>query len=798
MMKKQLFSWFALLFLSFTLLAQTQTIKGTILDKQSEMPLIGATVALVGDMPMGTTTDANGYFRLENVPLGRQALQINYLGYSSMTIPNVVVTAGKEVILELTLEESLASLQEVVVTADAEKDKAINEMAAVSARTFSLEEVNRYSGGRGDVARLVGNFAGVATANDSRNDIVIRGNSPTGVLWRLEGIPIPNPNHFSTLGTTGGPVGALNTNLLKNSDFMTSAFPAEYGNALAGVFDLGFRSGNRDRSEFMLQMGAFTGMEAMAEGPLKKGNGSSYLVAGRYSFVSVAQEVGLNVGTNAIPNYRDIAFKIDFGDSKLGKFGLFGIGGVSDINFDRNEVDETDLFTAPDENSYAESQFGVIGLKHNYLIGNKTYIRTVIAASNSGNIFTQDRFLLTDENKEIELRIFDVNNTTNRYSLSSYVNHKANAKLTFRSGVLLEREQLTLENITRDETPDLDGDGLPDAFLVYGFEGGATIIQPFGQAKYRLNSALTLNAGLHGQYLDLNDNFVLEPRLALSWNVAANQTINIGYGLHQQNQPLPILLIQEPITTGDFIESNRNLKFTRSNHFVLGYDIKLGKEWRGKLETYYQAIDRVPIEATPSSFSILNVGADFGFPDDAYGLVNEGTGYNTGVELTIEKFYSKGYYTLLTASLFDSKYKGSDGVERNTTFNNQYVLNFLAGKEITVNKRIALTFDTKFTIAGGRYYTPIDLVASKAIGREVRVKEEAFSLQYAPYLRWDVKFGMRMNSAKQKLSHQFYFDIQNVTNNQNIFVDRYNRLTNQVNTVYQIGFFPDFMYRLQF
>jgi len=797
-MIKNVCSLVVALFLMSHAVAQTQIVKGIITDKQSEMPLIGATITLITSENIGSTTDLDGYFRLPEVPLGRHDFQVSYLGYNSITLPNVVVTAGKEVMLNIALEESIEQLNEVVITAEVEKDKAINEMATISARTFSVEEVNRYSGGRSDVARLAGNFAGVSTSDDSRNDIVIRGNSPTGVLWRLEGIPIPNPNHFSTLGTTGGPVSAMNPNLLSNSDFLTSAFPAEYGNALAGVFDLGFRNGNRDNYEFMIQTAAFSGFEAMAEGPINKDNGSSFIVAGRYSFVGLAGNLGLDIGTNATPNYYDLSFKINLGNSPIGRFTLFGIGGKSDIFFDRNEIAEDDLFAAADEDSFADSQFGVVGLKHNLLIDDRTYLRTVIAASNSGNVFNQDRFFNENTSEEFSLRIFEIDNNTNRYSVSSYLNRKFNARLTGRAGILVENEQYDLQNTAREGMPDLDRDGFPDATVVYDFEEGSTMVQPFAQVQYRLNPKWTFNAGLHAQYLNLNDNFALEPRLAINWNFAPTQTLSLGYGLHQQNHPLPILLIKEEVAENIFEESNRDLEFTRSHHFVLGYDVKLGKSWRGKLETYYQAIDRVPIDPFLSSFSLLNLGADFGFPSNAYGLVNEGTGYNTGVELTIEKFFSDGFYGLLTTSIFDSKYEGSDGVERNTAFNNGYVINVLAGKEFRVGKRHSVTFDTKFTTAGGRYYTPIDLEASKLAQSEIRDESRAFSLQYDSYLRWDVKFGFQLNSKKRKFSQQFYLDIQNVLNRENIFVQRYNRQSNEVNNVLQTGFFPDFMYRVQF
>ena len=780
------------------LFAQTQTVKGQITDKQSEMPLIGATIVWLGDAAQtGAVTDVDGYFSLENIPVGRHAFQVSYIGYSNLTIPNVVVTAGKEVVLNLALEESITKLDEVVVTASAEKDKAQNDLATISARQFSLEEVNRYSGGRSDVARLAGNFAGVSTPDDSRNDIVIRGNSPTGVLWRIEGIPIPNPNHFATFGTTGGPVSALNPNMLRNSDFLTSAFPAEYGNALAGVFDLGFRSGNRDNHEYTMQLGAVSGLEAMAEGPL---GGGSYAVAGRYSFVGIAKDAGLPIGTNATPDYQDIAFKLDFANGKAGKFTLFGIGGLSDIAFLHDEIDESDLFAAPNEDAYAKSRFGVVGLRHNLILDETAYLRTVVAASTSQNQFDSDEYFDQGTDSEKLLRITTVDNKEYRLSLSSYLNKKFSARFTGRAGILAEGYSYDLDTQDRDNAPDLDGDGEPDWRTVYRFDDQTTLLQAFAQTQYKISPEWTLNTGLHVQYLALNETAALEPRLALNWGFKPGNTLNIGYGMHHQVQPLPLLLLESEDANGNTLRTNFDLGFTRSHHFVVGYDVKLGNDWRGKAEVYYQSVENVPVESTPSSFSILNVGADFVFPDDKFNLVNEGTGNNYGVELTLEKFFSKGYYTLVTASIYDSNYKGSDGIERSTAFNNGYVLNVLAGKEFKIGKekRHALTFDTKLTTAGGRYYTPVDLALSQQYGTEIRDESKAFSEQFDPYFRWDVKFGVQFNSKKRKLSQQFYLDIQNVTNNENIFARRYNEQTNQVNEVYQVGFFPDFMYRLQF
>ena len=786
-----------LLFPAF-LFSQSQTVRGTVLDKQAETPLIGATIQVMNVEPgIGATTDLDGKFALKNVPVGRQTLRISYLGYEAQTIPNVLVNAGKEVLLTLKMEESFTAMDEVVVVAKVNKDKAINDLATISARQFNTEEVSRYSGGRGDVGRLVANFAGVAASNDARNDIIIRGNAPTGVLWRLEGIPIPSPNHYSTLGTTGGPVSALNPNMIGNSDFLTSAFPAEYGNATAGVFDINLRKGNRDRFEFMGQVGAFTGFEGAIEGPIRKGKGS-FVVAYRHSFAEVAQAAGLNVGTSATPKYKDLTFNVDFGSTKAGNFSVFGIGGYSSIDFLGAEIDTTDLFANPTQNAYNVSKFGVLGLKHNILLNDHAYIRTVLSASHSGNSFETDDLEMTDAQGEL-LQTNDVLDAGDTYRLSSFYNDKISRRFTLRTGILLQSQNLDTYVKTREGIPDFDGNGQPDLFIQRDFNGDFRQAEAFVQTQWRIAARLTLNTGLHGLYFDKTEDVAIEPRVALNWQFAPKSTLNLGYGLHNQTQPLPVFLFRERQSDGTPVETNNDLGFTRSQHFVLGWDYKPAASWRVKAETYFQLLSDVPIESTPSSFALLNAGADFVFPEKN-NLVNEGTGTNIGAELTVEKFFSQGWYSLVTVSVFDSKYKGSDGIERSTAFDGGYVANALAGKEFKLGStgRRVLTLDTKVTAAGGRPYTPVDLLASKAAGREVLLENLAFSQRLDGYFRWDVKIGMRINSSKRKLSQTFFLDFQNVTNNQNIFAIRYNEVRNEVGKTYQIGFFPDLMYRVEF
>ncbi|KLT68899.1 TonB-dependent receptor [Flavobacterium sp. ABG] len=774
--------------------AQTGAVKGKVIDKQSEKPLVGVLVTLVGNESIEAVTDSNGNFKLLNIPIGRQNLTISFTGYENTSVSDLDVTTGKDNLLTISMIEKFNALDEIVVTSGSSKAKAINKMALVSTKQFTTEEVNRYAGGRSDVARLVSNFAGVSTGDDSRNDIVVRGNSPSGMLWRIEGMPVPSPNHFSTLGTTGGPISALNPNLLANSDFLTSAFPAEYGNAISGVFDLSFRKGNPDDYEYMISAGAYPGVEFMAEGPLGK-KGGSFVAAARYGFVGV---LGL-AGTDAQPNYRDISFNVDLGKSKIGNFSVFGIYGTSDIKFLGSKIDKEDPFAAQDEDAFVKSGFASIGVKHNLEIGTRSYLKTIIGASNAENSYRNDRYYGFQTPNETKLSFTDIKNSENRITFSTLFNSKINKKITFRAGLLFEHYTLDAKMASRDRQQDSDGDGYPDFVQVVDNNGSYNIMQPFAQGQFRLTEKLTFNAGVHGQYFSINKEFVLEPRTALSYAVNPKNTISFGFGIHHQSVPVPVLFLNE-FVDGNPLQTNKNLDLVESKHYVLGYDVRLAKKWRGKVEVYYQDINKAAVQSFPSSYSSLTEGADFGYSIDKTSLISKGKGYNQGIEFTVEKFFSEGYYALFTTSFFESKYKGSDGIDRNSPFNNGYVINLLGGKEFRIGKekKNVFSIDTKFTTAGGRYYTPVDLAASNDAGYEIRDDANAFSKQYDPYLRLDIKFGIKFNSKKKKRFHQFYIDFQNVTNHTNIFTKEYNRLTNSINQKDQIGFSPDFGYKFQF
>jgi len=776
-----------------TLAQSTQVVRGVVTDKTSEKPITGVSVTISGTN-LGTITDGSGRYVLPAVPLGRHAIAFGSAGYHQITIPEVLVTAGHEVILDAALEQRLVTLNTFTITArSAKKGAATNEFSAGSARSFNPEDVTRFAGGRNDPSKLVSNYAGVAANSDARNDIVVRGNSPSGVLWRIDGSPAPSPNHFSTLGATGGPVSALNTDMLKTSDFLTGAFPAEYGNAVAAVFDIDFRSGNSSKHEEMFQFNVFSGLEATVEGPLNnKNNGAAYLASYRYGVAQIAQSFGINIGTQAVPHYQDWSFNITTGNGVLGKWSFFGMGGLSNISLIGSKVDSTDFYGQPDQDGYLKSNFTYVGVKNTLDLDSRTYLRTVVTYAHTLDRYDQYRYPDPVPPYEDRWLNYFNHNTTSSVRFSSFLNKKVNSRFSYRVGASGEALGLNIQVLDKTARP-----AAASFDTVSNYDGTLFLLQYFGQFKYRFSEQFSVIGGLHGMHFEQSS--AVEPRLSFVYQLPAGQSISLSYGLHSQLQPLPVYFQTYDETEQVRDSTNRKLGFTRAQHVVLGYEWRFLAEWRFKAEAYYQYLFDVPVERTPSGFSMLNAGADFGFPDKV-GLVNKGSGTNKGVELTLERFLNRGYYVLLTGSLFDSRYKGSDGIERNTAFNYKYVFNALAGKEWKVGRSgsDAFTFDVRLSTIGGRYATPVDVGASLKAGYEIDDTLHYFSNRLSDYFRFDTKFGYRTNSKKRRLSQTVYLDLQNITNRKNIFLLEYDQAKGNTVPVYQIRFFPDILYRIEF
>ena len=787
------FSIFLLLLFGYTLahaqsIALTQTVKGIVTDEQSGNILYNVTVAVDNiQQPITTVSDSTGAFKLLNVPIGRRQIKVSITGYEDAWLSNIEVTSSKEVVLEIRMKEKVQKLGEIVIKSGKSKNRALNEAALISARQLSTDEAFRYAGTRSDPSRMAQNFAGVSGTNDGRNDIIIRGNSPAGVLWRMDGIDIPNPNHFSTLGSTGGPVSMLNINTLKNSDFLTSAFPSQYGNAIAGVFDLKMRNGNNEKNEFLGQMG-FNGFEFGAEGPLNKNTKASYLADYRYSMVAALQNLGLKFGTgSATPYYQDGTFKINMPTKKAGIFSVFGLGGESHIHFPPESQGKDNLYSSSDgsiRDRYFKSLTGVLGFSHTYFFNEKTSGKIVLAVSGFSSKYNED---IVDTVKQPVPAYYKKQQQV-KYTAGYNFNKKFNAKDVLTAGITADINQLTLR---QDYIK--NGDSVLTNFV--NSHATATLLKSFVNIGHRFSDKLSSNLGLFYQLFTLNNSQSLEPRWNIKYQFKPNQSLSFGAGLHSQTQPLEVYFYETKNDFGQTTLTNKNLDLVKSLHGVIGYDISLSKQLRLKSEVYAQYIYNAAVENTPSSFSMLNAGADFSFPDKT-NLVNNGKGYNYGIELTLEHFLQKGFYCLLTGSVFQSKYKASDDVWRNTAFNTNFVINALGGKEFIINNKTSFGIDTKLTVAGGQRYTPFDIAASANAGYVIYKEEEAYSKQQGTYFRLDIKFSYIRNL--KKITQKWYIDLQNITGRENIYITTLNPKTGNVSQINQMGFFPNINYQITF
>ncbi len=795
--------------LNFSFSQYVQSVRGKVFDNETKAVIVGAKIQIFtadSTKLYRTLSDEFGNFEFKAIPIGKHELVCKFVSYENKTV-TIVVDSGKENVLEIPMAETFVLQKEVQVTAR-KKGETINELAIVSAQQFSVEETNRYPGSRSDPARMASNFAGVQGADDSRNDIIVRGNSPLGIVWKLEGIDIPNPSHFAISGSTGGPVSILNNKILGNSDFFMSAFPAEYGNSISGIFDLKLRKGNNKNHEFTGQFG-FLGTELLAEGPLSKTGKSSYLVMGRYSTLSMFNSLGIKIGTDAVPVYGDAAFKFSWQLKKGGNLSFFGIGGKSTISIKISEQTEysTDLYGEGDRDQYFGTSMGVSGFIYKKSLNEKTFLSSTLAYSIEEQHSHHDYLLrhidTLVENGETRYPI----SVDSIYPLMGYIfktarltnytslNHKINKQHLIKVGFSVENQFINL----------LDSALVTDHSKFenrWNFQGTALLIQPFVQWKWRITENMDFTAGVHSQFYTLSKSISpAEPRLGWKYRMKGGQAIFAGAGLHSQMQPLYTYLYHQfdSLSQKNVIH-NKEMDFTKSIHSVIGYEKNFTKSLQIKTEVYYQSLFNVPVTIQPSSFSLINQGSGFArfFPDS---LENSGTGYNYGLELTIQKFFDKSFFFMFSGSLYDSKYKGSDGILRNTSYNGKYTFNILGGKEFKINEKQSISIGIKATYAGGKRYGYVDIARSNILNELVFIDSAFNERQFKDYFRFDLKVNWKYNA--RNMTHEIGLDLVNLLNTKNLLGLAFapnlaNPTAEPIAEKQQLGFLPLFYYKVDF
>ena len=787
----------------------TQTVRGTILDADSKLPIIGAIVVLGSDPGIGVTTDVNGEFRLEKISVGRISLKLSFLGYERKTIPDIEVNSGKEKILDLTMQESVLQLNDFVVKAYKNKGEAINEMSLLSTRSISLEESKRYAGGVDDPSKILTNFAGVTASQNGQNDIIVRGNSPKYVQWRLDGVEITNPTHFADQNAVQGGISALNNSLLATSDFSTGAFSPEYGDVLSGVYDVKLRAGNNEKYETSLGVG-IQGTDLTVEGPFKKGYGGSFLINYRYSTISALNKLGvINLDGNL--SYQDGAFKIVLPTKKTGVFSFFGLGGSNDASLEDVKADmvatpSNSTITSDITEDYDKSNYlSNYGMNHTINLNEKSFLKTTLSYSTDGiseDVYkikttkfydTQGDFLsdsVGDKVLDYQSRI-----KNSRYRGAITYNNKLNSKNTFQAGTkyLLLGYDSNIRSVQ---------DSSNTMFTMADFNENINTLSNFISLKHRFNEDITLVAGFHNMNVLYDHKSTIEPRLAVNWMFNSTSSFTAGYGKHSTMESVHNYFARVEQLDGSVTEPNKNLDLLKADHYVLGYEKRFGENMRVKMEAYYQHLYNLPVENNDTSYyATINEGTDYRYVE----LVNKGTGKNYGVELTVERFFNRGYYYLINASLYNSKYKSLEGVERNTQYNNNYLVNILFGKEFAnlgKKENQTLNLNAKVFFRGGQKYIPLlrdaqgNLSVDPATNKFWDYKK-AYDNKFENIYQVTVSASYKWN--KQKVTHELFFTLDNITNAQGKLSEYYDEnKPGNVGYKTQFGLFPNLMYRLYF
>ncbi|MEP0365436.1 MAG: TonB-dependent receptor [Cyclobacteriaceae bacterium] len=780
-----------------------QTIRGQVIDEESKLPLIGVTVMIEGSSPpIGAITNVDGNFRIEKVPVGRVNLKLSYIGYEQKIIPNIVVNSAKEVVLKLTLHEYATKMAEVTVVAQMDKGTPINDMALVSARSISPEESNRYAGPFNDPTRIMSNYAGIATTQDGSNDIIVRGNSPKYIQWRLEGVQITNPNHFANqTGIGTGGISALNNNLLATSDFYTSAFPAEYGDVLSGVYDIKLRSGNNERFEGVLGVGIM-GTDITLEGPLKKGYTGSYLVNYRYSTITLMSNLGL-VDRSGVTIFQDGAFKIMLPSDKLGTFSIFGLGGYS--GFDLENMSGLEAVGSPGHSAqlstlskdyFTRSYLFNTGINHSINLSEKSYLNTSIVYSTDGiydNV--QARSISPAQAQGSSYQYFDGDLSKSTYRGAVTFHYKINNQHKLQAGFKYAYFSYNYFQQLRKDT-------VSAQVVLADFNEQMSTLRNFISWKFQAFGKLTFIAGLHQMNEFYNKNRTLEPRFAMNWELNPTIDLTLGYGKHSTMESVHNYFAKVPNDQGTVTEPNRNLGLLKADHYTLAIEKRFQSNLKAKLGLYYQWIYDLPVANEDTSYyATLNERIDYEYVH----LVNEGKGKNYGVELTIEKFFNDSYYFLINMSLFQSKYKTLENRWRNTQYNSEYMANILAGKEfLNLGKKDnqALTINLKVFMGGGRKIIPLrrddqgHLNVDPANDRYWDY-DKAYESSLDDLYQIDLSMSYKWN--KLETTHEFYLNIYDITGAKGRVSEYYDDTEpDNIGYVTQVGLFPNLMYKVYF
>ena len=727
----------------------TGTFSGQIIDAKTQYPLEGSSVILEGTN-IGVITDANGYFTFENVPTKSYNIQATYLGYESQTLYNVIVKSVGTPSLLFKLNESSEALDEIVLSKSSFRT---TKETPLSTQSFSAVEIETYPGGNNDIAKVAQSLPGISPSiGGFRNDFIIRGGAPNESVYYLDGVEIPNINHFSTQGSAGGPVGMLNVSFIREVTLSSSAFGAEYDNPLSGVLAFEQREGNNQTYSGNVRIGA-SEAGATFNGPLfKKGkerSNTTLMVSARRSYL---QFVFALVGLPIRPDYWDYQWKLNHKIDARNSLTFIGLGSIDDFSVvapdDFDVEQQAALETAP----IIEQRTLTLGLTWKHQFKNGTgQVNTTLSSNRLKNVFSQYQdnenktgILFRNDSKEQETKL--------RVHATQYIK---DWKISYGLNV----QQSVYTNNTEDI---VGGFGYETAidFAKYGFFG--KLSRSFVDNRLSLALGLRSDADSFTNGSTLIDN--LSPRLSASYmlNESSSWKLNASVGRYFKIPTYTMLGFQN--NSGEFI--NKSNRYTQSDHYVFGVEYNLSPSARFTVEAFRKEYSQYPVSVV-DGVSLANKGAGFEVLGNE-AVVDTGSGLSKGIEVLFQQKLSNNFYGILAYTLFSSEFSGIDRVRLPSVWDSGNLLTFTGGYKLPKNWEVSL----RYRYAGATPFAPTDTAATLTTYPQViidysRLGENNLSTFKQGDFRLDKKWNF------EKLSFNFYFEIQNFLAQENPRPDEY-------------------------
>ena len=739
-----------LLTISTYVLAQnTGTFSGQIIDEKTQYPLEGSSVILEGTN-IGVITDANGYFTFENVPAKSYNIQATYLGYESQTLYNVIVKSVGTPSLLFKLNEASEALDEIILSKSSFRT---SKETPLSTQSFSAVEIETYPGGNNDIAKVAQSLPGISPSiGGFRNDFIIRGGAPNESVYYLDGVEIPNINHFSTQGSAGGPVGMLNVAFIREVTLSSSAFGAEYDNPLSGVLAFEQREGNDQKYSGNVRIGA-SEAGATFNGPLfkrgKERSNTTLMVSARRSYL---QFVFALVGLPIRPDYWDYQWKLNHTIDERNSLTFIGLGSIDDFSVvapdDFDVEQQAALETAP----IIEQRTITLGLTWKHKFKNGTgQVNTTLSTNRLKNVFSQYQdnenktgILFRNDSKEQETKL--------RVHATQYIK---DWKVSYGLNV----QQSVYTNNTDDVVGGLGYETAID-FAKYGFFG--KLSRSFVNNRLSLALGMRSDADSFTNGSTLIDN--LSPRLSASYmlNESSSWKLNASVGRYFKIPTYTMLGFQN--NSGEFI--NKSNRYTQSDHYVFGVEYNLSPSARFTVEAFRKDYSQYPVSVL-DGVSLANKGAGFEVLGNE-AVVDTGSGLSKGIEVLFQQKLSNNFYGILAYTLFSSEFSGIDNVRLPSVWDSGNLLTFTGGYKLPKNWEVSL----RYRYAGATPFAPTDTAATLITYPQViidysRLGENKLSTFKQGDFRLDKKWNF------EKLSFNFYIEIQNFLAQENPRPDEY-------------------------